>query len=179
MSDVAKWMNDIREGIWTAFGKSSKDVMNVWTSRMVSNMKSGGNSYPSTLPIGRNSGDLSDALQGKALSADEYSSPQDQIMYERRVLVPYAGISEYGGQVNATPQSRKAMFAKLKRMGKYVREEANIGQGMKIKFDHKAFKFVESSINEFSASELEQAVTPHILNELNKIPNLEITIGNK
>ncbi len=179
MSDVTKWVNDIREGIWTAFGKSGKDVMNVWTSMMVSNMRTGGNSYPSTLPIGRNSGDLADALQGKSLSVDEFSSPQDQIMYERRVLVSYADISERGGFVNQTPQSRKAMFAKLKKMNKYVREEANIGRGMKIKFDHKAFKFVENSINEFSAKELQEAVMPHVLNELNKIPNIEITIGNK
>jgi len=177
--DVTKWMSDIREGVWTAFKSSSKDVMSVWTSMMVANMKSGGNSYPSTLPISIGEGDLSQALLGNRLSVDEFSSPADEIMYQRRVLVPYAGVSEYGGQTNATPQSRKAMFAKLKKMGKYVREEANIGRGMKIRFDHKAFKFVEKANEEISANQLEEAIMPHVINELNKIPNIEVTIGNK
>ena len=179
MSDVVKWMNDIREGIWTAFKPASKDIMSEWTSRMVSNMKTGGNSYPSTLPISKGEGDLSNALLGKSLSADEQESLEEMIVYSRRVLVPYANLAEHGGSIKATPAMRKAMFARLKRMGKYVKSEANIGRGMKITFDHKAFKFVENSLEDMDAKVLEDKVMPHILSELNKIPNIEVVIGNR
>ena len=178
MPEIQDWMNKIRQGIWTGLGASAKDIMQVWAVRMVAQMKAFAG-YPSPPPISKLSGRLARAIQGQAESTDGLKKTDTEITYERTLQVPYAAISEYGKKVSATDAMRRAMFAKLKSMGQYKREHARIGMGKKGMFEHNPYYFVRDSIEQMTADMIEPAVEKHVKEQLNKIPNLEVVIGNK
>ena len=178
MSEIQDWMNKIRQGIWEGLALSSPDIMQVWTVRMVAQMKAFAG-YPSPPPISIRSGRLARAIQGVAESTDGLKKTDTEITYERTLQVPYAAISEYGKSVDATDKMRKAMFAKLKLSGHYRKDAARIGMGIKGKFEHNPYYFVRDSIEQMTADMIEPAVEKHVTEQLNKIPNLEVVIGNK
>lgn len=174
MSEIQEWMNKIRQGIWTGLGASAKDIMQVWAVFMVSGMKQG-QSYPSTKPIGIVSGRLARAIQGQADYTDDGVQDDDVIVYERTIRVPYASISEHGGQVTVNPRMKSYFLWKYSQ----TKERKWAYMAFSKTLNHKPFEFVKDSIQGMDANKIEPAVQRHVTEQLNKIPNLEVIIGNK
>ena len=174
VKDISEWIKKIERGIWDSFGMASKEVMDAWAVFIVSRMKTNKQTYPSAKPISIYQGNLARAIQNS--SNDTGIMENNVIVYERNVRVPYAAISEYGGTVRATPSMRRAMFAKLKASGRYNKETVNMHKAV---FEHKPFEFIKDSIAEMTADKIEPAIRRNLEIELNKIPNLEVVIGNK
>ena len=178
MSDIQEWIKKIERGVWDGLGESSSDIMRVWAVKMVAMMKSY-SGYPSKPPISILSGRLARAIQGGEESSDSFNKSETSMIYERIINVPYGAISEYGKDVKATDAMRRAMFAKLKELNQYKKDFARIGKGAKGFFEHKAYNFVKNSIEAITTEMIEPSVREHLETELNKIPNLEVTIGIK
>ena len=170
-----EWTDKIEHGLWNAFNASSEDVMNIWAAFIVSRMKSAKQSYPSEKPISIGQGNLVRAIQGKQNFQDMFSQDESKSIYERTINLPYANLSEEGGNVPATEPMRRAMFAKLKSTGRYLNDETLWTH--KAIFEHKPFHFINDSINEVDVNMFERTFREHIENELGKIDDLEVKIG--
>lgn len=178
MSDVTEisgWVDKIQKGIWDSFGMASKEVMDAWAVFIVSRMRTN-RMNPSAKPISIWKGKLARGIQGQEGSTDDGIMEENVIVYERTLRVPYGAISEYGGTTSATPKARRAMFATLKKLGTYNPHTSWTNAS---KFIHPAFNFIKDSIPEMSMDRIEQPIRRHLDIELNKIPNLEVVIGNK
>lgn len=178
MSEIQDWMNKIRESIWTGFGKSAKDVMTSWTSEMVFNMKSGQSNYPARKPLGIFTGKLSNALLGNSNSFDDGIQDDNKIVYERTVQVPYADISDKGGNVPITTRMKGFLIHKYyqTKEKKYLYMAFSNSGTLK----HYKFDYVQDAVKRLDGKGvLNERIMPHILNELNKVQNIEVVIGNK
>ena len=179
MSDVQEisgWMNKIKTGIWDAFGASSKEIMDAWAVFIVSRMKTNRQTYPSAKPISIFQGKLARGIQGGEGTTDDGLVDDSAIVYERTIRVPYAGISEFGGRVRATPSMRRAMFAKLKAMGRYNKDTVWTHKAI---FEHKPFEFIKDSVEGMTVDKITPAIMRHVEKELNKIPNIEVLLVSK
>jgi hypothetical protein len=176
VKDISEWIKKIERGIWDSFGMASKEVMDAWADFIVLRMKTNKQTYPSAKPISIYQGKLARGLQGREGSIDDGLVDDSVIVYERTVRVPYAAISEYGGSVPATSSMRRAMFAKLKAMGRYNKDTVWTHKAI---FEHKPFEFIKDSISEMSVEKIEKPIRRHLKIELDKIPNLEVVIGGK
>lgn len=174
MSDIQNWVNRIKDGIWTGLGASAKDIMQVWAVLMVSGMKQG-QTYPSTKPIGIVSGRLARAIQGQAEYSDDGIQDDDVIIYERTIRVPYANISEHGGKVNVSPRMKSYFLWRYSQ----TKERKWAYMAFSKSLFHKPFEFVKDSITNMDVNKIEQPVKRHVLEQLSKIENLEVVIGNK
>lgn len=176
MSEISDWMGKIREGIWTGFGKSAKDVMKSWTSEMVFNMKSGqSQNYPAREPLGIFTGKLSNALLGNANSFDDGLQDENKIVYERTVQVPYADISDKGGTVQVTPKMKAFLIHKYYQ----TKEKKYLYMAFAGALYHYKFDYVQDAVKRIDGQGvLNERIMPHVLNELSKIQNIEVVIGN-
>jgi hypothetical protein len=174
MSDISQWMGKIKDVVWDSFSMASKDIMDIWTVTMVAMMRTGKQGYPSSKPIAIAQGRLARSIQGKAEFFDDGIVDDSAIVYERTIQVPYAFISEYGGNVTASSSMRRAMFAKLKQMGRYNKDTVWTHKAV---FEHKPFEFVKDSIEEMTVEKIEPSIGRHMEEQLNKIPDMEVTIG--
>lgn len=174
--DITKWMDDIREGTWTAFGKSSKDIMDTWGFIMATSLRTGGSAYPVS-KLGQRSGRLGDALMGIKDSEDDGRQEDNVIVYQRTIKVPYADISDKGGDVKITERMRGYLLAQY--MDTKDKKYAYMAFSKDGMLHHKAFNYAQEATNKIDSSIIAEKVMPHVINELNKIPNLEVTIGNK
>lgn len=176
VKDISEWMQRIKVGIWDSFGMASKEVMDAWAVFIVSRMKMNRQTYPSAKPISIYQGRLARGIQGGSESYDDGIVDESAIVYERTIRVPGAALNEYGGKVPVKPSMRRAMFAKLKAMGTYNKDTVWTHKAI---FDHKPFEFIKDSISEMTVDKITPAIMRHMEIELNKIPNLEVTIGRK
>jgi hypothetical protein len=138
-------------------------------------MKTNRQSYPSTKPISIVQGRLARGIQGQEGSIDNNTSTETEVSRERTIMVPGAALNEYGGSVPATPSMRRAMFAKLVRSGRYNKDTVWTHRAI---FEHKPFEFVKDSIEGMTMDKISPTFLRNMEEQLSKIPNLEVTIGN-
>lgn len=175
MSEISNWMDNIKEAVWTAFGESSSEVMNSWTASMVLRMKSGNSVWP-VEQIGIKTGKLSNALQGGDFSSDEFIKNENQIVRGRTVTLPYANISNEGGTVVITERMKAYLLAKAAETKERKYRYMAFAKGGVLK--HKKFDFVKIAVDDYSVEQLSADVMPYVVSELNKVPNIEVTVGN-
>ncbi len=172
VQDISGWIDKIKQGVWTAFGSSSKDIMNTWAVFIVSRMKSG-QDYPAIKPPAIKSGKLARAIQDG--STDDGIMEDDVIVYERTIKVPYAWMIEEGGSVPVTPRMKSFFLWKYsqtkEKKWKYMAFAGTLR--------HPALDYIKDSILGMTVDKIEPAISRHLEAELNKIPNLEVIIGNK
>lgn len=171
-NELSEWISKIQKGIWDSFGMASKDIMNTWAVFMVSRMKNG-QEYKATSPPAIKSGNLARAIQDG--STDDGLMDDSAIVYERTIKVPHAWMIEEGGNVAVT--ERMKMFF----LWKYhlTKEKKWKYMAFAKTLNHPALDYIKDSIMGMTADKIEPAISRHLEVELNKIPNLEVVIGNK
>ena len=174
-NDLISWMNKIRESVWTAMGSSSKDVMDSWTMRMTSSMLRGGGTRP-VQKLGLRTARLSNALLGVSESSDDGTQTDDMIIYQRTVSVPYADISDKGGNIQIDARMRAGLIKKAKQMGE--RKYAWMAYSRSGMLHHKKFDYTGEAAEKMTEADYTEILRPHLERELNKIPNIEVVIGN-
>lgn len=172
--DISEWMRKIKTAVWDGLSKSSKDIMNVWAVTIVSRMKTG-QGYPSTKPIAIAKGRLARAIQGVSDSSDDGIVDDSAIVYERTIRVPYADISERGGEVPVSTRM-KAFF-----LWKYSQTKEKKWKYMAFAktLKHKPFEYVLDSFRDMSVSKITPAIMRHVESEVKKIQGLEVIIGKR
>uniref|UniRef100_A0A6M3IY43 Uncharacterized protein n=1 Tax=viral metagenome TaxID=1070528 RepID=A0A6M3IY43_9ZZZZ len=174
MSDIQEWIKKIERGIWDGLASSSKDVMDVWAVFMVSRMKSD-QGYKATAPPSIKSGRLARAIQGMADSSDGGVVDDNAIVYERTLKIPYAWMLEKGGNINVTDRMKKMFLWKYSQ----TKEKKWAYMAFAKTLNHPALNYIQDSITGMSVEKIEAPIRRHLETELNKIPNLEVTIGVK
>ncbi len=173
-NEISEWISKIQKGIWDSFALGSKDVMNAWAVFIVSRMKTG-QSYPAVKPPAIQSGRLVRAIQGGSESSDDGIVDDSTIVYERTIRVPYAWMIEEGGNVAVTSRMKSFFLWKYSQTKEKKWKYMAFAGALK----HPPLDYIKDSIMGMTVDKIEPAISRHLEIELNKIPNLEVVIGNK
>lgn len=112
IDEITQYVEKIKDAVMTGAGESAKTIMDYISISIVVNMKTEMQSYPATKPVSLVTGRLARAIQGSQESKDDGTMSDDVIVYERSILVPYANITEYGGNVFINTRMRNYMYYK-------------------------------------------------------------------
>lgn len=167
--ELPQYFDKIKETIWTALGDSAKDIMSVISLSIVEKMGKGKQTYPSKKPIRILSGRLARAIQGIDESHTNFYMNDDVIIYENKILTPYANISQYGGEVYITDR----MFRYL--LYKYITTEKKeylyMAYAKEGTLKHKPFEFVEMGFENVKSDAIMQIITKAIKQRIGTLKN--------
>lgn len=127
---MLKYIDNAKEWIWTALGRSAHDIMEQVGVIAVAKYMVHGSGLPQEKLTIR-TGALAKAVQDFNYNNSFENDSLNNITVERSVNSKYAAIHEYGGKIPLSEIARRAMFARLRASGQYNRDKARIGQGKK------------------------------------------------
>lgn len=177
MSNLQNWFNYVAVQIVNGIQSSGSNIINSIVDNSIDKyMLTHRNPYPSTDTIGIDTGRLVRAMR---TPKDIIVQGQNTLIYTRVIDTPYSVISNEGGNIRPTMSMIKAMFANLKKTGRY---NPNIKRGKQHKggiiFRHKPFRFLDKAVAHYTSDMLLRDTQEQILLALEKIPNIEVQIGN-
>lgn len=179
MSDfnVVEWMAKIQKSVWDAMGETAPDVVDVIGIRAEAILNS---RKPAFWGNPRQSGRIQAALRGQDNFTDSFSKTESEITAEREINLPFAYPLEYGGSSKVNP-AMAGVFYKLYELTKdkkYKWAYVSAKNGWKSEFKRNAHPFVAPAYDAVNEETLTRLLEPYLTKELNKIPNLEVIIGN-